>query len=331
MKILFADIFPDKQAAVLREAGHDCVFNPELGAEDLAAALGGFEVLVVRSTRVSASTVAAGGALRMIIRAGAGTNTIDKDAAAAAGVHVCNVPGRNALAVAELTLGLILAVDRRIADNVRDLRAGKWNKKKYSAAAGVHGKTIGIVGLGAIGLAVAARARAFGMNISAIYKPRRPAEAQDFLRALGVSYADDMEQLAAAGDILTLHVPQSPQTRKLVDAKLLARMKPGAILINTSRGDVVDEAALIRAMDEKGIRAGLDVYADEPGAGEGEFTSALARHPNVYGTHHIGASTDQAQDAVAEGVLEIIAAFADDGKALHCVNAPLKAAAEARE
>jgi D-3-phosphoglycerate dehydrogenase len=271
---------------------------------------------------VSLRTIEAGDVLKLIIRAGAGTNTIDTRAASGRHVYVCNVPGKNAIAVAELAMGLLLSIDRRIPDNVQDLRRGRWDKRRYSQARGLYGRRVGIVGLGATGLAFAERARAFGLSISAVRNPRRSAEVLDRLTALDVRYVDDLLALAAACDILSFHVPASADTKGMVGREFLAAARPGAVLINTSRGDIVDEGALLEAMDAKGIRVGLDVYVNEPGGDQGRFDSALARHPNVYGTHHIGASTDQAQDAVAEGVVEIIECFVA-GKVLHCVNATI--------
>ncbi len=319
MKILFADKFPEHYLNQLQEQGHGCDYRPTLTAEDLPDNVAGFDALVVRSTRVERPVLDVADALKIVIRAGAGTNTIDIDAAAGKHVRVCNVPGRNALAVAELTLGLLLAIDRNIPDNVADLRAGRWNKKRYSVAEGLYGRSMGVVGLGCIGLAVAERAAAFGMGIHVIRKPGRPADVSARLAGIDAVEVDDLDQLADRCDVLSFHVPAAPETRGMVNEALLARMAPGAIILNTARGDVIDEPALIRAMDDKGIRAGLDVFTDEPAAAEGEFHSALARHPNVYGTHHIGASTNQAQNAVAQGVVEIIDAFGE-GRVLHCVN-----------
>jgi len=320
MRILIADKFPRKQLDRLTELGHECVLEPDLGGEDLPARIAGHEALIVRSTRVTKETIAAGDRLQIVVRAGAGTNTIDKQAAAEKGVRVCNVPGANALAVAELALALILAIDRNIPDNVIDLRQGQWNKKRYAEAKGIHGRSLGIVGLGAIGFAVAERARAFGMRLYALRKRGRGAEAEARIEALGIALVDDLGALAERCDILSFHVPAADETRRLVNRELLARMRPGAVVINTARGDIIDERALIEAMDEKGIRAGLDVYEGEPASGQGEFHSPLAQHPNVYGTHHIGASTAQAQDAVAEGVIEVLTAF-EQGRMLNCVNA----------
>jgi len=319
MRILFADKFPHRYLEKVTELGHDCVLEPELGAGDLPDKIAGFDALVVRSTRVTAETIAAADRLALVIRAGAGTNTIDKQAAAERRVPVCNVPGRNAIAVAELVLGLILCIDRNIPDNVIDLRRGTWDKKRYSEAAGLYGRPMGIVGLGAIGLAVAERAAAFGLRLHVVHKPERSAEARARLDALAVEYAESVDALASGCDILSFHLPAAPETRHMIGANLLALVRPGAIIINTSRGDIVDEPALLEALDTKGIRAGLDVYADEPGSAQAPFDSPLASHPGVYGTHHIGASTAQAQNAVAEGVVEIIESFVG-GETLHCVN-----------
>ena len=320
MKVLLADKFPSAHLRRLEEHGHACTFDPELGTGDLVQALGESEALVVRSTRVTAQALRAGARLELVIRAGAGTNTIDTETAASLGISVCNVPGRNAVAVAELTLGLLIALDRRIADNVADLRAGRWDKKRYSEARGLLGARLGVVGLGAIGMAVAERAHAFGLRIGALAKPRAPA-LEERLAALGVVYASSLETLAAESDILSFHLPATPQSRGLLGEKLLRHVRPGAILLNTSRGDLVDEAALLAAIEEKGLRVGLDVYANEPASGRGAFESPLARHPNVYGTHHIGASTAQAQNAVADGVVEILEAYGR-GEVRNRVNTP---------
>lgn len=318
MRVLFADAIDPSTADALTDRGHECVAEPKLSADELPGRIPGFEALVVRSTRVTSATIDAADALELIVRAGAGTNTIDVEAASRVGIYVTNVPGRNAIAVAELTMGLLLAIDRRIADNVADLRTGSWNKTVFSEADGLFGKVMGIVGLGEIGFAVAERAAAFGLRVCAIRKDRDEA-AEERIRALGIELVGSLEELVSTSDVVSIHVPATAETESMFDARLLGRMKEGAILLNTSRGDIVDGAALLDAIEARGIRAGLDVYPDEPGLGATAWSSKLAQHPNVVGTHHIGASTAQAQRAVAHGVVEIVDAFVR-GEILNCVN-----------
>ncbi len=319
MRVLFADAVGESTVAELEARGHTCVVDTGLKAGDLPSSLGGFDALVVRSTKVVGEVFENADRLALVIRAGAGTNTIDTGAAAARGVLVANLPGRNAVAVAELTMGLLLAVDRRIVDCTVDLRSGRWNKKTYGAARGLYGSTMGILGLGSIGLEVAQRARAFGMEVLALAKPDRSEQVLARVEDLHIGMVESLSDLLPACDVVSLHLPSSPATAGLVDRSFLGQMRPGAILLNTSRGELVDEDALLDALEEQDLRAGLDVYADEPGSGSAEWTSRLAQHPRVVGTHHIGASTQQAQDAIAAGVVEVIDAFVE-GETPNCVN-----------
>ena len=319
MRILFADSVDGSLVAPLRLAGHSVIIDADLTADDLAARVAGVDVLVVRSTKVTAAAIAAASRLSLIVRAGAGTDNIDKDAASERGIYVCNVPGQNAVAVAELTMGLLLAVDRRLADGVADLRSGMWNKKIYSDADGVYGKTMAIIGLGYIGLAVAERAKAFGLTVVAERKPGRSAAVQQRIRAIGIQLVDTEAELLSGADIVSIHVPKSPNTTGMVNTAFLAQLPDRAIVLNTSRGDIVDADALIDSMSTRGLRAGLDVYPDEPSGGSAIFESALASHPNVVGSHHIGASTDQAQQAVATGTVAVIERYLA-GDVINCVN-----------
>ena len=319
MKILIADSFPAQHQETLLASGHDLTFDASLEADALTAAIDDHEILIVRSTKVPAETLSAGSNLKLVIRAGAGTNTIDKESAAELGIRVCNVPGANAIAVAELVMGMILCLDRNIPDNVADLNNGVWNKKKYSVARGLFGQSIGILGLGSIGFAVAERARAFGMEVFAISKPDRSADAAQKIADAGIRQLASMDELLGQCDIITLHMPATQETTSMVNEEFLGKMKDGAMLINTSRGELVDEAALLKAIDNKGIRVALDVYNNEPGAGDSSFSSDIATHPGVCSTHHIGASTTQAQVAVSDGVLNVIAAY-QNGDFKNCVN-----------
>ncbi|ASU78801.1 hydroxyacid dehydrogenase [Actinopolyspora erythraea] len=319
MRILVADTFPEDSLTELSELGHECHYRPDLGSEQLREALLGTEILVVRSTPVTAAVLENADALRMVIRAGSGTNTIDRTTASGIGVHVCNVPGRNAVAVAELAFGLLLALDRGIPDGVADLRAGHWNKQRYSRARGIHGRRVGVLGLGRIGLRFAERAVAFGTHVHAVENPERDPRTKDRAAELGIEFVSDPHELARTCDVLSLHLPLTETTRHIVDRELLAQARPGTILLNTSRSELIDESALIEAMDTKGMRAGIDVFPEEPESGRGTIESRLATHPNVYGTHHIGASTEQAQRAVADEVVRMVESF-DAGTVLHCVN-----------
>ncbi|MCS6914607.1 MAG: NAD(P)-dependent oxidoreductase [Myxococcales bacterium] len=316
MKVLVADSFSLRHLEQLRELGLEVEYQPQLGADDLAAALAGVHVLIVRSTRVGREAIFGATALGLIVRAGAGVNTIDRQAASERGVFVANCPGQNAVAVAELTLGLLLALDRRIPDQVADLRRGIWNKSEYSKAQGLLGRTLGVVGTGAIGQAVIARARAFGMRVVAMSRSLTPERAA----ALGVGHATTVAELCGAADAVTLHVPLTPETRGLLGEAAIARLRPGAIVINTSRAEVVDGAALRRAIVDKGLRVALDVFEHEPEGGSGTFVDDIVGLPGVYGTHHVGASTEQAQNAIADETVRIVRAFVQGGEVPNCVN-----------
>ena len=274
------------------------------------------EVLVVRSTKVTAADIHAGRALALVIRAGAGVNTIDLAAASARGVYVANCPGKNAIAVAELAIGHLINLDRRIADNVAALREHRWDKKQFGAARGLFGRTLAVLGVGQIGQETITRALALGMKIVAWSRSLTPAAAA----ALGVERAESPEAAVANADAVSVHLALSPETRGLVGAAVFAAMKPGAFFINTARAEVVDEAALLRAIVEKQLRVGLDVFAKEPTTATGTFADPLVDSPAVYGTHHIGASTDQSEEAVGAAVVEIVAAYNAGSGIPNCVN-----------
>lgn len=321
MRILVADKLPEHFGTTMRAAGHECEAAPDLSEASLPGAVAGADVLVVRSTKVTAETLQAADSLRLVVRAGSGTNTIDCDEATRLGVRVANVPGRNAVAVAELTMGLLLAVDRAIPESTAELRAGRWDKKRFSAVGqGLYGRSLGIVGLGNIGLAVAERAAAFGMPLLAQAKGSRSDEAARRIEELGIELVPDLVTLAERVDVLTLHVPLKDETRGMVGAAVLDALQPG-VLLNTSRAEVVDAEALLAHLDGGQLQAGLDVFPDEPGTGTAAWVSPLAAHPAVVGTHHVGASTEQAQEAVVAGVVEVVEAFAR-GELLNVVNPP---------
>jgi D-3-phosphoglycerate dehydrogenase len=318
MKLLVADKFETVGIDGLKDLGCDVVLRPEVTAEDLAGVIREVnpKVLVVRGKKVGEAALSSGPALSLVIRAGAGIDTIDVAAASRLGIFVSNCPGKNSIAVAELVLGLLLALDRRIPDQVIDLRNGQWQKGEYSKARGLHGRTLGILGVGQIGREVARRAQAFGMKVVAWSRNLTDEAAE----RLGIGYCETPIEVARLSDAVSVNVAGGAETRHLVDEKFLAAMKPGALLINAARGSVVDEAALQRAVQEKRVRAGLDVYQNEPSGSKGEFRSEVASAPGVYGTHHVGASTDQAQVAIAHEVIRIVDGFLKTGVAPHCVN-----------
>ena len=321
MKVLVADKFEQSGIDGLTAAGCEVLYQPDLKDESLVAAIRetAADVLVVRSTAVTAPMLESG-ALSLVVRAGAGYNTIDVATASKRGIYVSNCPGKNAIAVAELAFALLLALDRRVPDNVAELRAGKWNKKEFSKARGVFGRTLGLLGYGNIGQEMAKRAHAFGMPI--VVWSRRFASAKERVEdqpvpmRLGASPQD----VAARCDVLSVHLALSADTKGLVNAAVFDRLKPGSYFINTARGEVVDHAALERAIRDRDLRVGLDVFAAEPAGVTGDFTDAIASLKNVYGTHHIGASTDQAQEAIAAETVRIIAAYNSTGKVPNVVN-----------
>jgi D-3-phosphoglycerate dehydrogenase len=327
MRVLVADKFEQTGLSGLEKAGCEVVYEPDASDESLIAAIArsGAEALVVRSTRVTEAAVDAG-RLKLIVRAGAGYNTIDVAAASRKGIYVSNCPGANSIAVAELAFALILALDRRVAENVISLRSGKWDKKRFSEARGLHGRTLGLIGLGKIGSQMIPRARAFGMKVVAWSRSLDDEKAE----SLGVERADSMQEAARRADVVSVHLALTPDTQGVIGADFFQEMKQGACFINTSRGEVVDQAALIGAMRNRGIRAGLDVYAEEPAGGMGDFSDPIREEPNLYGTHHIGASTEQAQEAIAAETVRIIRTFKETGHVPNVVNLAKKTPATHR-
>ncbi len=316
MKVLIADAFPKERLADVSALGLEVEHRPDVPPEELSQAVRDASILVVRGKVVAADVFENGKALSLVVRAGAGTNTIDVAAASRRGVYVANCPGQNSIAVAELAIGLLLAIDRRIPDNVQALREGRWDKKTFSAASGLYGRSFGVLGLGAIGRETAARARALGMKVHGWSRSLDAPRAE----ALGVVREETPRALASRVDALSVHLPLAKETRGLVSREVLEAMRPGAILVNTARAEVVDQEALLELARAGRLRVGTDVHQGEPAAGKAEFHSELAKLPNVYGTHHIGASTEQAQEAIARETVRIIGAFVRTGEVPNCVN-----------
>ncbi|MCL4808015.1 MAG: hydroxyacid dehydrogenase [Thermoanaerobaculia bacterium] len=318
MRVLVADKFEETGLEGLRALGCEVYYEPKLEGESLGWRLRdtAADVLVVRSTRVTSAEMDQGRSLSLVVRAGAGVNTIDLAGASARAISVSNCPGKNAVAVAELAWGLILALDRRIPDQTADLRAGLWNKAEYGRARGLAGRTLGIAGYGAIGREVAARGRAFGMRVVGWSPSLTAARAAEE----GIERAATLHDLAISSDVVSVHLALTRETRGLLGGAFFDAMRPGALFVNTSRGEVVSAAALRAAISAKGVRAGLDVFEREPSGGTGAFEDEVGRMPGVVGTHHVGASTEQAQNAIAAEVVRIVAAFKSTGEVPNAVN-----------
>lgn len=317
MKVLVADKFEDSGLAGLKKLGVELSYEPDLKDQTLAGRLAeeAFDVLIVRSTKVTAEMID-GSKLGLIIRAGAGYNTIDVKAASGRGVLVANCPGKNGQAVAELAFGLMIACDRRIPDNVATFRQGIWNKAGFSKGRGLYGRTLGLIGMGNISQAMIQRAKGFGMNVVAYSRWMSP----EIAAALGIGRASSLTELAQQSDFVSVHVSLTPDTKGFLGSEFFAALKPSAVFVNTSRGEVVDQEALLKALDEKEVFAGLDVFDGEPDGGKGTYDGPLKDHPRVYVTHHIGASTDQAQEAVADETVKIVREYVLTGMVQNVVN-----------
>ena len=316
MKVVIADRLAEGTEARVGAFTGDVSYRPELTSDELPEACRDAHVLVVRSTRVGAEVFQSARHLELVVRAGAGTNTIDVEAASHHGVFVANCPGRNAVAVAELALGLIISLDRRIPDNVSCSRAKQWEKSRFSKASGLAGRTLSIAGFGKIGEALSVRAQAMGMRVVAWSRSLTETRAE----ALGIERSPSLEALVSEADILSIHLALTDETRNLFGAGLLGRLREGALLVNTARAELIDEAALLEAVHSRGVRAALDVIDAEPSGGNGRLDTPLADHPDIYLTHHIGASTQQAQSAVADAVVAVIETYQRKGTIPACVN-----------
>jgi D-3-phosphoglycerate dehydrogenase / 2-oxoglutarate reductase len=327
MRLLIADKLHPRAIEELRSLPLEVVYEPELTRESLETRLQGVGVLIVRSTEVTAAAINNAKHLNLIVRAGASFNTIDVRAASMRGIYVANCPGKNASAVAELALGMMVALDRRIPDAVASLRAGRWERQEYSKAEGLQGKTLGVAGLGAIGREVAHRAKCFGLNVLAWSRSLTPTRATE----LGVGWVASLDELASKSHVLSLHLALVDRTRRIVNRRVLGLLPERAMLINTARADLVDNEALFAAAEQRGLRVALDVFPDEP-RGSKTFASSeiLKSYPSgglVYGTPHIAAATDQAQLAIATETVRVIRSFLLEGMVPNVVNVSSSSAA----
>jgi D-3-phosphoglycerate dehydrogenase len=314
MKIVIADDLPTSAVELLRaESGWTVDAQSGRQADRLAADLADADALLVRSaTRVTAALLAGAPRLRIVGRAGTGVDNIDVPAASARGILVVNAPGANSISVAEHACALILALARAVPAADRAMKDARWEKKKFLGSE-VRGKTLGIAGLGRIGQEVAQRARAFGMRVVA----HDPFISREVADDLGVELMS-LDALCAVADYLTLHLPSTPDTKRLFDAARFEKCKPGMRIVNTARGELVDEAALKHALD-RGIVAGaaLDVFETEP-----PKDWSLAQLPQVIATPHIAASTEEAQELVGIETAATVRDFLRDGIVRNAVNFP---------
>lgn len=298
MKALISDPLAPAAATTLQHAGHEVTVKTGLKPDELIATLQGHAALLVRgATKVTADVIKACPDLKVIARAGTGLDNIDVAAAKAAGIVVLNTPAANAISVAELTIGLMIALERHLVGAGNDMRNGKWEKSKY-AGRELCGKTLGIIGFGRIGREVALRARAFGMQVS----PYDPAITHWPAGFDWAANAASLESLLIEADYISLHIPLTPESRNLIGPKQFALMQREAVLINCSRGGIVDEKALYAALSGGTLRAAaIDVFATEPPG-----DSPLLGLPNVLATPHLGASTAEAQDRAGVEAAELV-------------------------
>ncbi len=316
MRVLVADRLTEDSLDEMRSLGVEVIYDPDLKAERLPEAVDDVNVLVVRGTEVSRATVRAGRSLNLIIRAGAGVSNIDVVAASERGIYVANCPGKNASAVAELAFTLIGCLDRRVPDAVASLRAGQWQKDEFARAVGLSGRRIGLLGLGHVGRAVLRIAHAYNMKAFAWSRSLTQARAAE----LNVTVARTPEELAAESEIFSVHLELVERTRGIVDRKVLSALPDEAFFINTARPELVDYEALAELAPKKHLRIGLDVFPDEPTTRRATFKHVILESGLVYATPHIGASTDQAQTAIAAECVRILRSFLTKGEVPNVVN-----------
>ncbi|HEV8245933.1 MAG TPA: NAD(P)-dependent oxidoreductase, partial [Polyangiaceae bacterium] len=317
MRVLVADRLSEDALDEMRTLGVDVIYDPTLSADLLpVVALDGVNVLVVRGTEVSETTIRAGKSLNLIIRAGADFSNIDVALASERGIYVANCPGKNASSAAELTMTLIGCLDRRVPDAVASLRGGQWEKDEYAKAVGLFGRSIGILGLGHVGRTVLRMAQAFGLRPHAFSRSLTPQRAVEY----GVSRAASPLELARESQVFTVHLALCDKTRGIVDRKLLEALPDGAFFVNTARHELVDYDALLDLIPKKGLRVGLDVLPEEPDTRSGSYDHPIFRSGLVYATPHIGASTDEAQIAIANETVRILRSFLTRGEVPNVVN-----------
>jgi len=316
MRVLVADRLTEDALDEMRALGVEVEYEPKLPAAELPTRLAGINVLVVRGKQVNAAALAAGKALNLVIRAGAGTRNVDVPFASERGIYVATTPGKNARAVAELAFTLIGCLDRRVPDAMNGLRAGRWEKDEYARAIGLEGRTLGILGFGHAGRLMAELARAYGMRVIVHSRSLTTAKAAELL----VKRVPSAVDLARECEILTVHLELSERTRGSVNRAVLSALPDGATFINTARPELVDYDALLELVPKKSLRVGLDVLPGEPTERTARYDHPILHAGLVYATPHIGASTDRAQTAIASETVRILRSFVTKGEVPNVVN-----------
>ncbi len=314
MKIVVACELPDPALDELRTLTPDVHYLPQASPSELRDSLADAGILIVGTTRVSPELITRAPVLQMIVHAGSGPGDVAVEDASAAGVFVTHCPDKDAEAIAELTLGLILALDRRIVSNTVALRENRWTRGESTDARGLYNRTLGILGYGAVGRLVAQRALAFGMHVRA-WSP----EPVDTPPEFNIEFCNWPRELARDCDVIAV-LPAGDPNELLVDAAFLQSMPDGAYLVHVGHPGAVDEAALARAVEQRHLRVALDVCSSEPAGDTGRFRWRFGDLVNVIGTQHIGSLTAQARQATADEVVHIVRSFVVSGEVLNCLN-----------
>ena len=319
-RILLADKMGEFVEKTLIENGCSVFSDASLSGDRLKNKIYEFKpnVIVVRSTKINKDHLLSSSCLSLIVRAGAGVNTIDVSEASNMGIFVANCPGKNAIAVAELAMGHLINIDRKISDNIYQLRNGEWNKKGLSKdAKGLFGRKLAVLGIGNIGRELCKRAVSFGMIVNGYSRSLNKIEANK----LGINYCSNIFKAVKDCDALSIHLPHNESTHHIINKSILNLMKDNGYVINTSRGGVVNEKDILLMIKKKNIKYATDVYENEPKSTDKQFKDLdILKNINIYGSHHIGASTKQASEAVGHETLRVIKTFLNNGNVINCVN-----------
>jgi len=317
MKTLVGCSLPQWALQELRSLGTELLYEPKVTTERMEKLIGDVAVLVVRRTRVSSEVIAAGKALQLIVRAGTNTANIAVEEASTQGIFVSNCPHKDAVAIAELTLALLLALDRGVLENVAALKKGLLDEPEAIDARGLAGRTLGILGFGPVEREIVKRARAFDMKLLAW----SPTLTPELAVAGNVGFCGWPRELARESEMVTVYAPQQETDELLVDAEFLQNMRDGAYLVYVGHPAALDETALAEVAKERNLRVAYDISAPQlAGSNAGRFRSRLQALPNVIGTHHLADRTQQAYQATATEVVRVIREFLVAGEVVNCVN-----------